>query len=139
MPINKTESILIRLSILHFNMTIREITEYIESIAPLSLQESYDNAGLIIGDKNEETNGVLLCIDITEKVLNEAIEKKCKLVISHHPLIFKGVKKINGKNFVEKLIIKAIKNDIAIYAAHTNIDNIINGVNSIIAEILVNL
>ena len=115
-------------------MTIREITEYIESIAPLSLQESYDNAGLIIGDKNEETNGVLLCIDVTEEVLNEAIEKKCKLVISHHPLIFKGVKKINGKNFVEKLIIKAIKNDIAIYAAHTNLDNIINGVNSIIAE-----
>ena len=115
-------------------MYIKEITEFIESYAPLSFQESYDNAGLIIGDKNSKTNGVLICIDVTDKVLNEAIAKKCNLIVSHHPLIFKGVKKINGKNFTEKLIIKAIKNDIAIYAAHTNLDNIINGVNSIFAE-----
>jgi dinuclear metal center YbgI/SA1388 family protein len=115
-------------------MIIKEITDYIELHAPLSLQESYDNAGLIIGDKNSETTGVLICIDITEEVLNEAIQKKCNLIISHHPLIFKGIKKINGNNFTEKLIIKAIKNDIAIYAAHTNLDNIIKGVNSIIAD-----
>ncbi len=115
-------------------MILKEITDYIELHAPLSLQESYDNAGLIIGDKYSETTGVLICIDITDEVLNEAIQKKCNLIISHHPLIFKGIKKINGNNFTEKLIIKAIKNDIAIYAAHTNLDNIITGVNSIIAD-----
>ena len=115
-------------------MILKEITDYIELHAPLSLQESYDNAGLIIGDKYSETTGVLICIDITDEVLNEAIQKKCNLIISHHPLIFKGIKKLNGNNFTEKLIIKAIKNDIAIYAAHTNLDNIIKGVNSIIAD-----
>ncbi len=115
-------------------MLIKEITDHIELQAPLSLQESYDNAGLIIGDKSSEAKGVLICIDITDEVLEEAINKKCNLIISHHPLIFKGIKKINGKNFTEKLIIKAIKNDLAIYAAHTNLDNIIKGVNSIVAD-----
>lgn len=115
-------------------MTIKDITNLIENIAPVSLQESYDNAGLIIGDSKSEVDKILICIDVTEEVLKEAIDKKCQLIISHHPLVFKGIKKINGKNSVEKIIIKAIKDNISIYAAHTNLDNVLNGVNSILAE-----
>ncbi|GAB1415229.1 Nif3-like dinuclear metal center hexameric protein [Paludibacter sp.] len=111
-----------------------EITNIIESFAPLSLQESYDNAGLIIGSPDIVVSGVLLCVDITEEVIEEAISKKCNLIISHHPLIFNGLKRINGKNSTQRCVIKAIKNDIAIYAAHTNLDNVINGVNGIIAD-----
>lgn len=115
-------------------MIIKDITDFIENLAPVQLQETYDNAGLIIGDKNTEINQILVCLDVTENIVDEAIEKKCQLIISHHPLIFKGIKKINGNNSVEKIIIKAIKNNIAIYAVHTNFDNVINGVNSVLAE-----
>lgn len=115
-------------------MIIKEITDFIESLAPVQLQESYDNAGLIIGDKNTAINQILLCLDVTENIVDEAIDKKCQLIIAHHPLIFKGIKKINGYNSIEKIIIKAIKNNIAIYAVHTNLDNVINGVNSVLAE-----
>lgn len=116
-------------------MKLFEITDIIESFAPLSLQESYDNAGLIIGQPdNDDIIGALLCIDVTEEVIDEAISKKCNLIISHHPLIFNGLKKITGQNAVQRCVIKAIKNDIAIYAAHTNIDNVINGVNGKIAD-----
>lgn len=115
-------------------MQVKNITECIEQIAPISLQESYDNAGLIIGSSDSEVDRLLLCIDVTEDVLNEAIEKNCQMIISHHPLIFKGLKKINGKNSIENIIINSIKNNIAIYAAHTNLDNIITGVNSIFAQ-----
>ena len=110
------------------------ITDCIEEVAPLALQENYDNSGLIIGNKNSEVGGVLLCIDITEDVIDEAIQKNCNLIISHHPLIFSGIKKIIGADYVQRCIVKAIKNDIAIYAAHTNFDNAQGGVSDVIAD-----
>src|SRR3954462_8218212 len=115
-------------------ITIKEVITHLESIAPLAYQESYDNAGLITGNMNTPVNGILLCLDSTEEVIDEAIKNNCNLVIAHHPIIFSGLKKINGKNYVERTIIKAIKNDIAIYAIHTNLDNIKKGVNNKIAE-----
>jgi dinuclear metal center YbgI/SA1388 family protein len=115
-------------------MKIKDITDHIESFAPLALQESYDNAGLITGDKNAEVKAALICLDSTEEVIDEAIALGCNLVIAHHPIVFGGLKKINGKNYVERVIIKAIKNDIAIYACHTNLDNVSNGVNQKIAS-----
>ncbi len=115
-------------------MTIKEITQYLESIAPLSFQESYDNSGLIIGNPEDEISGILITLDITEDILDEAIRKNLNLIISHHPIIFSGLKKLNGKNYIERCVTKAIKNDIAIYAAHTNIDGVFGGVNSKICE-----
>lgn len=115
-------------------MILHEITSFLESIAPLSLQEDYDNSGLIIGDTKKVINSVLICLDVTEDVVDEAIKNKHDLIISHHPIIFKGLKKIEGKNYVERIIISAIKNDIAIYAIHTNFDNILSGVNKTISE-----
>lgn len=116
-------------------MKISEITNYLESVAPLAYQESYDNAGLIVGDRQADATGALICIDVTEQVVDEAISLGFNLVISHHPFVFGGLKKFNGSNYVERVLIKAIKNDIAIYAAHTNLDNmLINGVNSKIAQ-----
>lgn len=115
-------------------MKISEIISVIEEVAPLPLQESYDNAGLQVGNKNNEATGALLCIDVTEDIIDEAIENGLNLVISHHPLIFKSIKSITGKNYIERAIIKAIKNDIAIYSAHTNLDNAFGGVNFKIAE-----
>ncbi len=117
-------------------MKIKEITNYLESIAPLHFQESYDNSGLIVGDENTETSGVIITLDCTEEVVNEAIEKKCNLIIAHHPIIFNGLKQLNGKNHMERTVIKAIKNDIAIYAIHTNLDNVKTGVSAKIADIL---
>ena len=113
---------------------VRKITEYLESLAPLSLQEDYDNSGLITGDKNMEITGVLITLDCTELVIDEAIKKGLNLVIAHHPILFKGLKRLNGSNYVERTIIKAIKNDIAIYAIHTNLDHVSNGVNAKFAE-----
>lgn len=113
---------------------IKDITNYMEQLAPLSLQESYDNAGLIVGDPNEEVKGVLCTLDCTEAVVEEAIQAGCNLIIAHHPIVFKGLKKLNGKNYVERVVIKAIKNDIAIYASHTNLDHVEGGVNFKIAE-----
>ena len=115
-------------------MKIKEITNYLESIAPLAYQESYDNSGLITGDANAELKKILVTLDVTEEVLDEALREKCNLVVAHHPIIFGGIKKLNGKNYVERVVIKAIKNDIAIYAIHTNYDNVIEGVNAMICE-----
>lgn len=115
-------------------MNIKEITSIIETFAPLSFQESYDNAGLIVGNANDEISGILICLDSTEEIIDEAIQKNCNLIIAHHPIIFSGLKKLNGKNYIERTIIKAIKNNIAIYAAHTNIDNAFNGVSFKMAE-----
>jgi len=115
-------------------MTIKEITDFLESIAPLSYQESYDNSGLIVGDANTEITKALITLDSTEAVVDEAIAKGANLIIAHHPIVFSGLKKLNGKNYVERTILKAIKNDIAIYAIHTNLDNVSNGVNAMIAE-----
>lgn len=117
-------------------MKINEIILYLESLAPPSLQEHYDNAGLITGDAGWECSGIICSLDATEEVVKEAVEKKCNLIVAHHPIIFGGLKKINGKNYVEKTIITAIKNDIAIYAIHTNIDNVIEGVNGKMAKML---
>ena len=115
-------------------MQIKEITSYIESIAPLAYQESYDNAGLLVGSANSEAESALITLDVTEAVIDEAIAGNDKLIIAHHPLIFSGIKKLNGKNEVERCLLKAIKNDISIYAAHTNLDSVIGGVNSKICE-----
>ena len=121
--------------VLYFwKMEIKEITNYLESIAPLNYQESYDNTGLLVGDVNTKVNTALITLDCTEEVVDEAIEKDCHLIIAHHPIIFSGLKKLNGSNYVERTVIKAIKNDIAIYAIHTNLDNIEKGVNFKIAE-----
>ncbi|MDN3655061.1 Nif3-like dinuclear metal center hexameric protein [Ferruginibacter paludis] len=117
-------------------MTIQQICSFLETIAPASLQESYDNAGLLTGDPNRECTGIITALDATEAVVREAIEKNCNLVVAHHPIIFGGLKKITGKNYVEKTIIAAIKNDIAIYAIHTNLDNILTGVNGRMADLL---
>lgn len=115
--------------------TIRDIIGHLESIAPPYYQESYDNSGLVVGDPATAVSGVIICLDSTEEVVQEAIEKKCNLIIAHHPIIFGGLRKINGKDYVEKTIIKAIKHNIAIYAIHTNLDNILeNGVNQKISE-----
>lgn len=115
-------------------MTIKDITTYLEGFAPLAYQESYDNAGLIVGDASTEVTGVLVTLDSTEEVIDEAIAKGCNLVVAHHPIIFKGLKKLTGKNYIERTIIKAIKNDVAIYATHTNLDSVVGGVNFKIAE-----
>ncbi len=115
-------------------MKIKEIIEVLEKLAHPMLQEDYDNSGLLIGDKNNDCTGALISLDVTEKLVEEAKASKCNLIISHHPLIFKGVKKITSDNYVSRTIISAIKSDIAVYAIHTNLDNVSHGVNSKIAE-----
>ena len=123
------------LLILHFicissiSMILSVITSYLNSTIPLSLQESYDNCGLLVGNPESDIKGALICLDITAEVLVEAIEKNCNLVISHHPLIFTGIKRVTGKRESEELVIRAIKENIAIFALHTNLDNHFDGVN----------
>ncbi len=113
---------------------IADIIQSIEQLAPLSFQENYDNAGLIIGNATEPCTGALLTLDVTEEVINEAIENNCNLIVAHHPLIFSSIKRITGKSYVERCIIKAIRHNISIYAAHTNADNVYGGVNLEIAN-----
>jgi dinuclear metal center YbgI/SA1388 family protein len=115
-------------------MKIKDISSALEAYAPLNLQESYDNSGLLIGSPEGDVKKALLTLDVTNAVLDEAIGEKCQLVIAHHPLIFNGIKRLTGKTSVEKLVVKAIKNNIAIYAIHTNLDNVKNGVNGILAD-----
>lgn len=115
-------------------MKIAEVIKCLEDFAPVSLQEDYDNAGLIIGNADDDCKGIITTLDVTEDVIAEAVSKKCNLIVAHHPIIFKGLKKLNGKNYVERSVIAAIKNNIAIYAIHTNLDNVINGVNYKIAQ-----
>lgn len=115
-------------------MKISSVIQVLESIAPLQLQESYDNAGLLTGQADWECTGILCALDSTEAVVEEAYRRGCNLLVAHHPILFGGLKKINGKNYVERTIIKAIKLDIAIYAIHTNLDNVLNGVNGRIAR-----
>ena len=117
-------------------MQLKQITQYLETVAPLSFQESYDNAGLIIGHPDDEISGILITLDITEEIIDEAISKKLNLIVAHHPIVFSGLKKLNGKNYIERCVAKAIKNDIAIYASHTNLDSVFGGVNSKICELL---
>ena len=115
-------------------MNIGTITDYLETIAPISYQESYDNSGLLIGEKRNEATGALFTLDVTEAVVDEAIALGYNLIIAHHPLIFKPLKRINESNEVGRCLIKAVKNDIAIYAAHTNLDNAPDGVNAMICK-----
>ena len=117
-------------------MTIREIQQVLENYAPLELQEEYDNTGLIIGNPDTEISGVLITLDITDKVLDEALQNDCNLVISHHPLIFKGLKRLVDADPVQRLIVKAIRHHIAIYAMHTNLDNSVNGLNAWFCNLL---
>ena len=115
-------------------MKIAEIRKLLEDFAPLKFQESYDNAGLLTGSNDWDVKGVLITLDVTEEVIDEALKKGDNLIISHHPVIFNGIKSLTGKTLTERILVKAIKNDIAIYAAHTNLDNVYNGVNKKISN-----
>ncbi|ANQ48465.1 Nif3-like dinuclear metal center hexameric protein [Flammeovirga sp. MY04] len=117
-------------------MKIKEIVKSLEQLAPPVYQESYDNSGLLTGSGNEEVKGILVTLDCVENIVDEAINTGCNLIVAHHPLIFGGLKRLNGKNYVERTVIKAIKNDIAIYAIHTNLDNMNNGVSAKICHLL---
>jgi dinuclear metal center YbgI/SA1388 family protein len=114
---------------------IKDIIKEIESYAPLGLQESYDNAGVQVGNTDQAATGVLICLDVTEEVVDEAVNTGFNLILAHHPLMFKPIKKLTGKNYIERCVIKACKNDIVIYAAHTNLDNVYGGVNYKLAEL----
>lgn len=111
-------------------MKLRELISFIEKQAPPSLQEDYDNAGLICGSPEQEISGVLVSLDCIEITIEEAVAKQCNVVVCHHPIIFRGLKRITGRNYIERTIILAIKHDIAIYAAHTNLDHVQQGVNA---------
>ena len=116
-------------------LRIHEIVSAFEAVAPLALQESYDNSGLIVGDRDAEVTRALLCLDCTEAVVDEAIVKGCDLIIAHHPIVFGGLKRFTGGDYVQRTVIKAIQNNIAIYACHTNLDNVLRGgVNERIAQ-----
>ena len=117
-------------------MKLKEILSVLEEMAPLGYAEDFDNVGLLVGDANAEATGILVCHDALESVLDEAIAQKCNLVVCFHPIIFSGLKKITGKNYVERAVLKAIKNDIAIYAVHTALDNHKHGVNKIFSDAL---
>jgi dinuclear metal center YbgI/SA1388 family protein len=117
-------------------MKLNKIIEQLEMLAPLSYAEDFDNVGLLTGNSEQEINGILVCHDVLENVIEEAIEKKCNLMVCFHPILFSGLKKITGSNYVERALIKAIKNDIAIYAVHTALDNHSKGVNHIFAKAL---
>jgi dinuclear metal center YbgI/SA1388 family protein len=117
-------------------MKIKEIITILEEMAPLAYAEDFDNVGLLVGNEDENATGILVCHDALESVVDEAITKKCNLIVCFHPIIFSGLKKITGKNYVERSVLKAIKNDIAIYAVHTALDNHKNGVNKIFCDAL---
>lgn len=115
---------------------VKDIAGAIEEFAPRSLQESYDNAGLQVGDPEMAVHGVLVCLDVTEEIIREASERDCNLIVSHHPLLFSGLKQITGKTVTQRIVVQAIRNDIAIYAAHTNLDSAREGVSYEIAHML---
>ena len=117
-------------------MKIKEIISVLEKMAPLAYAEDFDNVGLLVGNQESEATGVLVCHDALENIIDEAITKNCNMVVCFHPILFSGLKKITGKNYVERAVIKAIKNDIAIYAVHTALDNHQEGVNKIFSDAL---
>ena len=117
-------------------MKLSVLIDYLESLAPLAYQENYDNAGLIVGKPDKEVYQALISLDCTEAVVDEAIANNCQVIISHHPIVFSGIKKFNGKTYVERVVEKAIRNNIALYAIHTNLDNVLTGVNARICDIL---
>jgi dinuclear metal center YbgI/SA1388 family protein len=113
---------------------IKEIIVALEKLAPTAYQEGYDNAGLLVGDASDDVKGVLISLDVTEQVVEEAVRRNCNLIVAHHPIVFKGLKKLNGSNYVERTVIKAIRSNVSIYAIHTNLDHVAKGVNYMIAE-----
>src|ERR1700761_531608 len=117
-------------------MKLSQLTNYLESLAPLAYQEDYDNSGLIVGHPDQEIHNALISLDCTEAIVEEAITTNCQVIISHHPIVFKGLKKFNGKTYVERVVEKAIRNGIALYAIHTNLDSVMAGVNAKICETL---
>ncbi|CAM1361274.1 conserved hypothetical protein [Tenacibaculum sediminilitoris] len=117
-------------------MQIKDVTNYIEQLAPLSYAEDFDNVGLLIGNYHTEVTGVLVTLDTLEETVDEAIANNCNLIVSFHPIVFSGLKKINGNNYVERVVLKAIQNNIAIYATHTALDNVNNGVSAKMGEVL---
>jgi len=117
-------------------MTVNSVAKIIENLAPLAYAEDFDNVGLLVGNPNMEVSGVLVTLDTLENVLDEAVEKNCNIIISFHPIIFGGLKKVTGKTYVERVVMKAIKHDIALYAIHTALDNHFHGVNAKICEVL---
>ena len=118
------------------SMTIKNISDYLEKIAPLNQAEDFDNVGLLIGNETTEVKGILVTLDTLEETIDEAIKKNCNLIISFHPIIFSGLKKINGNSYVERVVMKAIQNNIAIYATHTALDNSKIGVSAKMCEVL---
>ena len=117
-------------------MIIKDITNYLEELAPLNYAEDFDNVGLLVGNYATAVTGVLVTLDTLEETVNEAIAKNCNLIVSFHPIIFEGLKKLNGNSYVERVVLKAIKNDIAIYATHTALDNSKKGVSAKMCEVL---
>ncbi|MEZ0005683.1 dinuclear metal center YbgI/SA1388 family protein [Flavobacterium sp. 28YEA47A] len=117
-------------------MKIKEVISILETMAPLAYAEDFDNVGLLVGNPEDKITGILVCHDALENVIDEAVSKNCNMVVCFHPILFSGLKKITGKNYVERAVVKAIKNDIAIYAVHTALDNHHNGVNKIFCDAL---
>jgi len=115
-------------------MIVQDVINHLEELAPLAYAEDFDNVGLLVGDKQSMVTGILVTLDTIEAVVEEAIDSKCNLIVSFHPIIFKGLKKLTGKTYVERVVMKAIKNDIAIYAIHTALDNALQGVNDMICN-----
>ncbi len=115
-------------------MKIKEVISILEELAPLSYSEDFDNTGLLVGNRNTEVSGILVTLDTLESIVDEAIQNKCNLIVSFHPIVFSGLKKITGKTYIERVIIKAIQNNIAIFAIHTALDNCWNGVNAMLCE-----
>lgn len=115
---------------------VSDIAQALEAFAPMELQESYDNAGLQVGNPDMPVTAALLCLDVTEEMIDETIARKCNMIISHHPLLFKGLKHITGDTYIERIVIRAIRENIAIYSAHTNLDSTFEGVSYEIAHSL---
>ena len=115
-------------------MIVQDVINHLEDLAPLAYAEDFDNVGLLVGNKYAEVTGILVTLDTLETVVDEAIQKQCNLIVSFHPIIFKGLKKLTGKSYVERVVMKAIKHDIAIYSMHTALDNALQGVNDMICN-----
>ena len=115
-------------------MIVQDVINHLEELSPLAYAEDFDNVGLLVGNKNNPITGVLVTLDTLEEVVEEDIEKKCNLIISFHPIIFKGLKKLTGNNYVERVVMKAVKHDIAIFSMHTALDNAWQGVNDMICN-----
>ena len=115
-------------------MIVQDVINHLEELAPLAYAEDFDNVGLLVGNKDSKVSGILVTLDTIEAVVDEAIENNCNLIVSFHPIIFQGLKKLTGKTYVERVVMKAIKNDITIFAIHTALDNALQGVNDMICE-----